>query len=151
MPLESDKNPSLNLDVTKIAETIKKAEGFMPKAYRDSVGVWTVGYGWNLEARPLSPELAEVILLVQLEQDLKKLLTAIPWVASLSEVRQFVLLEMCFNLGLSGLLGFKNTLNLVKQGRYSEAASAMLQSRWAGQVKGRAIRLARSMESNVWG
>jgi lysozyme len=151
MPLETDKNPSLNLDVTKIAETIKNAEGFVPIADRDPVGFWTVGYGWNLEARPVSPELAEIILLVQLEEDKKKLFVALPWVTGLSEVRQFVLLEMCFNLGLGGLLGFKNTLSLVKEGKYREAASAMLQSRWAGQVKGRAIRLARSMETNIWG
>lgn len=146
----SDKSPSLNLNISKIANTVKKAEGFMSRAYRDPAGVWTVGYGWNLESRPLSPELAEVILLAQLAEDSKKLHTALPWVIGLSEVRQFVLTEMCFNLGLSGLLDFKNTLKLVQDGDYPGAARAMLQSRWAGQVGRRAIRLARSMETNTW-
>ena len=146
----SDKNDGLKVDLRKILDTVAEAEGFSPKPYLDPVGKLTIGYGWNLEGRPVDKLLGKTILLYQLTQDWQKLHVALPWVFNLSEVRRLVLTEMCFNLGLTGLLGFKNTLGLVQQGKYAEAATAMLQSRWAGQVKGRAIRLARSMETNTW-
>ncbi len=145
-----DKNTALKVDVRKILDTVAEAEGFSPRPYTDSVGKLTIGYGWNLEGRELDKLLARTILMYQLSQDYQKVTTALPWVIGLSEVRQFVLTEMCFNLGLSGLLGFKNTLKLVQDGDFSGAARAMLQSRWAGQVGRRAIRLARSMETNTW-
>ncbi len=54
---------------------------------------------------------------------------------------------MCFNLGLGGLLGFKETLHLIQSGQYVLAADAMLESKWAAQVKQRAVRLANMMRS----
>ena len=62
-------------------------------------------------------------------------------------VRQRVLLDMAFNLGLGGLLGFKQTLAAIRGGEYERAASMMLQSRWATQVGERAKRLSRMMWS----
>ncbi|MDR2076895.1 MAG: glycoside hydrolase family protein [Desulfovibrio sp.] len=65
--------------------------------------------------------------------------------ASGDETRAEVLIDMAFNMGVAGLLKFKNTLAAVERGDYDAAASGMLASKWASQVKGRAVELARQM------
>ena len=65
--------------------------------------------------------------------------------AKLDDVRQRVLLDMAFNLGVVGLLSFKRTLGVIEAGRYELAAAMMLDSKWAGQVGQRAERLSRMM------
>ena len=68
-------------------------------------------------------------------------------------MRRRVLQNMAFNLGIGsaatgkGLLGFKNTLEFVRTGQYDKAADGMLASKWAKQVKGRAVRLAGEMRN----
>jgi lysozyme len=56
---------------------------------------------------------------------------------------------MAFNLGITKLLGFRNTLVAMRQGKYDAAADGMLASAWAAQVKGRAQRLADMMRKGV--
>ena len=63
----------------------------------------------------------------------------------LDEVRQSVLLNMCFNLGIKGLLEFKNTLSFIGAGDWERAANNMLASKWAKQVGMRAIELSEMM------
>lgn len=58
-----------------------------------------------------------------------------------------VLLNMAFNLGVNGLLKFKTTLHLIKEGKYKDASKQMLNSLWAKQVKGRAVRLSNILKS----
>ena len=77
----------------------------------------------------------------------------LPWTDRLKvnqPARYAVLLNMAFNLGIRGLLGFKTTLEHVRCGNYPQAAAAMLDSKWAAQVKGRAKELARQMEAGEW-
>ncbi|MGB3930750.1 MAG: glycoside hydrolase family protein [Sphingobium sp.] len=78
------------------------------------------------------------------EADLDRRLT---WWRTLDPVRQRVLVNMCFNLGIKGLLGFVNTLGMVKAGRYADAATNMLKSKWAAQVGKRANRLSEMMRT----
>jgi lysozyme len=49
---------------------------------------------------------------------------------------------MCFNLGLQGLLGFKDMMLAIEAEDYDRAANEMLESKWATQVGERAICLA---------
>ena len=56
-----------------------------------------------------------------------------------------MLADMCFNLGINRLLGFKNTLAAIKAGDYEAAADGMLASMWAKQVGKRAHRLIKMM------
>lgn len=131
----------------ELIAALKQDEGLRLNAYRDTVGVWTVGYGhahvapktvWN-QAK------AEAQLIEDVKEHNAKLLKALPWVADLDRVRRNVLFNMAFNLGVDGLLGFKNTLEAVRTGRYNQASAGMLNSLWAKQVKGRAVRLAQEM------
>jgi len=84
-----------------------------------------------------------------LDNDIKKfslrLIDALPWVNSAPVEVQRILLNMAFNMGISNLLTFENTLKEIKQGNYKQAAENMKKSKWAKQVTNRAGRLIERM------
>jgi lysozyme len=132
---------------------LRRDEGVEYKPYKDTMGVDTVGVGHNLQASPLpdgwSYPLTDEQVNVLLTQDIQAVFADLdhnlPWWVNLNDVRQRVLSNMAFNLGITKLLGFKNTLAAMRQGKYKDASSGMLNSAWASQVKGRAVRLADMM------
>lgn len=140
----------------ELITALKADEGFRLKAYPDPVSggaPWTIGYGHTgPEVHPglvWTAEKCEAVLIADIEKHNAELLRKAPWIAKLDPVRQDVLFNMAFNLGVDGLLQFKHTLAAVKAGEYERACIGMLASRWATQVKGRAQRLARQMRSGV--
>lgn len=141
------------MDNGKLRALLSAHEGRVDHAYQDSLGYWTIGVGHLIDKRK-GGSLPEFIIDALLDYDLGKhvreLQERAPWVVSLDDVRQAVLYDMAFNLGVDGLLKFRNTLGLVQAGRYKEAAAAMLQSKWATQVKTRAVRLSRMMDTGEW-
>jgi len=117
------------------------------KPYRDSVGKLTIGYGRNLDDRGITEVEALYLLhndVVEVEHDLDQHL---PWWRGLDDVRQRVLADMAFNMGLAGLLTFHQTIAFIQAGQYPAASAGMLNSRWARQVGRRARRLAQMMET----
>lgn len=129
----------------RLAADLSVDEGRRARIYLDTVGKWTGGVGRNLSDRAFSEDEIDLMLkndIRGVEQDLDRRL---PWWRQMSEARQNVLANMCFNLGIDRLLGFVNTLALMKAGRYDAAAAEMLDSKWAKQVGDRAIRLAATM------
>lgn len=120
-------------------------EGERLKPYRCTAGKLTIGVGRNLEDRGITREEAAYLLTNDIAAEERELLRALPWVAKLDEVRQRVLLDMAFNMGVVGLLAFKRTLATIQAGDYQRAAAMMLDSKWAGQVGQRAERLSRMM------
>lgn len=128
-------------------------EGRIPHAYQDSLGYWTIGVGHLIDKRRgggLDDELIDLILDYDIRKHRKELVEKAQWILELDEVRQYVLLDMAFNLGVSGLLKFENTLGLVRKGDYEAASYAMLMSKWARQVGTRAKRLAKMMRTGQW-
>jgi len=135
---------------------IKKHEGLKLYPYKCTSGANTIGYGHNLDALPLPVEKSELdkfgITKAEaqriLEQDFDRCheeLTQLPWFNSLSPVRQIVLLDMCYNLGIVRLGRFRKMIAAIKIGEYQKAANEMIDSVWAEQVKSRAITLAKMM------
>ncbi len=55
---------------------------------------------------------------------------------------QEALVNMAFNLGINGLLRFKNTLAYLDDHKWLAAADEMLDSKWADQVGNRAIEVS---------
>ena len=137
----------------KIVAQLKRDEGVVPHAYQDSLGFWTIGVGHLIDQRK-GGKLPDFIVDVLLEHDIehhgKELFTALPWVKDLDPARQGVLINMAFNLGVNGLLGFANTLAAIKARDFAGAADRMLQSKWASQVGPRATRLALQMRTGEW-
>lgn len=132
---------------TRVMTQLVTDEGLRLKPYRCTAGKLTIGVGRNLEDRGITSSEAMMLLFNDIDDFWAKLLKALPWVDAAPAPVQEALLNMCFNLGLSGLLTFKSTLALIQAGQYAEAAEAMLDSKWAGQVGDRAKRLADMVRS----
>jgi lysozyme len=142
----------------QLVEQIKRDEGRVViggrhVAYQDHLGFWTLGYG-RLVDRARGGGITEDEAQMLLERDIdrcdEELRRRLPVYAALDEARQGALLNMAFQLGVSGLLAFRRTLAHVAAGAYDAAASEMLQSRWAVQTPARAQRIATQMRTGVW-
>lgn len=73
-----------------------------------------------------------------------------PWFSLLSEPRQAVLIAMVFQMGITRLLAFVNTLGAVRDQHFALAANGMRASIWAHQTPKRAARMAYQMEMGEW-
>jgi len=126
----------------RVAEQLLVDEGLRLKPYRCTAGRLTNGVGRNLEDRGITESEALLLLNNDIEDFWGQLGVRLPWLGMAPEAVQEALLNMAFNLGVNGLLGFKETLALMKTEQYAQAAAAMLASKWARQVGARAERLA---------
>lgn len=133
------------IDRDAMVRQLRLHEGERLKPYRCTAGKLTIGVGRNLEDRGISAEESAMLLANDIAAMERELQHALPWAATLDEVRQRVLLDMAFNLGIVGLLAFKRTLGAIAAGQYQQAATMMLDSKWARQVGQRAERLSRMM------
>lgn len=124
-----------------LEEMIQRHEGYNPKPYQDTLGVWTVGYGHNLN-KPLSHAACVQIFQDDLADAQTDCLHAFHWFADLTDARQYAMIDLCFNLGLTRLQKFVKFLAAMQAGDYETAAHELLNSVWASQVKGRANDLA---------
>ncbi|WP_175969610.1 glycoside hydrolase family protein [Burkholderia sp. BCC0322] len=145
----------MNLDLMR--KELRRDEAVRYTRYLDPEGVPTTGVGHNLLASPLPPgwtyPLNDTQVDSLLDHDLTVTFAALdlhlPWWRNLDEVRQRVIANMCFNMGIGRLLGFKNTLAAVRRGAYAVAAAGMKASKWYSQVGKRAVRLCLAMETGV--
>jgi len=146
---------------------LRRDEGEKFKVYLCTKGKRTIGVGRNLDDRGITPAETKALgitvasciarginaqqsaALLENDIDLCEagLDRALPWWRTLDDVRQRVLLNMCFNLGITKLLGFHDTLAAIRVGRYVEAADHMVASAWHGQVGDRALRLEAMMRT----
>lgn len=133
-----------------LVDQIKRHEGLRLKPYYCTENKLTIGYGRNLEANGLSQSEADFLLANDIEFVKSALAKVLPWYLRLSPMRQAVLVNMGFNLGVDGLLKFKKMLSAVWESDYDLAAKEMLNSRWASQVGYRANELATQMRTGEW-
>lgn len=145
------------MNLVLLEAELRRDEGVRYWPYKDSKGIQTTGCGHNLQASPLPANWAYPLTPAQvtqlLDQDIADTLANLdrnlPWWRSLDEVRQRVVANMAFNLGITKLLGFKNTLGAMQRGAYAIAAAGMKNSDWYGQVGDRAVRLCTAMETGI--
>lgn len=130
--------------MTKLIEDIMKNEGFVGTVYKDTLGFDTIGYGTKL---PLSKEEAALILEYRLKAKIKELETKEPFVNKLPIEKQEILAEMCYQMGVSGVLKFKKMWVALKEFDYEESSIQMMDSTWAIQTPNRAIKLSQKMRS----
>lgn len=134
------------MDNIKLAAQLKIDEAIKRFPYKDTVGKTTIGVGRNLTDVGISSSEVDYLLNNDIDVVIASLNKNLPWWSTLSENRQLVLANMCFNLGINRLINFSITLNYVKTGQYDKAADAMMQSIWAKQVGARATRLYKLMK-----
>lgn len=138
---------------TELIRQLKGDEGVRASAYQDHLGYWTIGVGRLIDGRKgggLRPDEITYLLNNDVDDRINELTKHLPWFQDLDDARKGVLLNMSFQMGVDGLLGFKNTLEMVRKGDYSDAADGMLNSRWAVQTPDRALRLSKQMREGVW-
>lgn len=128
-----------------LAKQLVLDEALRLKPYKDTEGILTIGVGRNLIDRGISEDEALYLLSNDIKAVVADLDRCLSWWRQMSDNRQLVLANMCFNLGINRLLGFTNTLKFMALGQYDKAADGMLNSKWAGQVGNRAKRLADMM------
>ena len=132
--------------MTSIEEQLILHEGLKLKPYRCTAGKLTIGVGRNLDDKGISKEEA----LFLLRNDIHEVMDALEkheWYLALDPIRQKVVIDMAYNLGVGGLLKFRKMIAALEYGDYEGAADQMLDSRWAEQVGMRATRLAEMMRS----
>lgn len=151
---------------TTLLKQLIKSEGLRLEVYQDSLGIDTIGVGRNLQDRGITQEeldaldfpnitavyehgITETDAMFLLENDVEivedELLKSHPCVAELDGLRQLVLVDMAFNMGVPRLNGFKKMWAAIHEGDYRTASLEMLDSRWAIQVKTRSHKLAHMM------
>ena len=94
-------------------ELLKKHEGFSNKVYKCTENFLTIGYGRNLETNGITREEAEYLL----KNDLKKIIKSLEhqdFFQNLNKNRKSVIVNMCYNLGLSGFSKFKKMIKALE-------------------------------------
>ena len=154
-----------------LLEELVKHEGLRLQVYQDTLGIDTIGIGRNLKDRGISKEeldeldiptidhvyeygITEADAMLLAENDVQiveeELLRAHPCVEDLDAVRQLVLVDMAFNMGVPRLCKFKKMWNAIHEKKFDIAAKEMLDSRWANQVKSRSVKLANAMHNGAF-
>ena len=125
--------------MSKLIEQLRKHEGVRAHVYLCPAGYETIGVGRNIAESGLGLSDDEIDYLLKNDIERCRLeLNAFPWFTDLDSVRQDALINLCFNLGMTRLLGFKNALAGMAEGKYPEAATEFQDSLWAAQVGSRA-------------
>lgn len=136
------------MQIDRSVDILKHFEGFRAKAYEDTTGHLTIGYGFNIDAG--IDERAASALIEHQVTELYADLMRFEWFDNLDEVRKSVIVQMAFQMGISNLLKFRKTLHYVKEGNYKQAAVEMLNSLWAKQAPARANQVAKMMAKGEW-
>jgi len=147
----------LEINIMNVTQITKYEEGFSHTPYLCSAGFVTIGYGTKLhKSKGLNPKdfpirvsyrMAEEWLSSEIQTKERSLQASSRHTAyrNLSLDRKAVILTMAYQLGTRGVLNFTKMWTALHAGEYGRAADEMLDSRWAVQTRGRALRLAEVM------
>jgi len=145
-------------DMDKLIATLKRHEGVKTHAYKDSLGILTIGCGRNISNSEKHPSLGisidEIDYMLQndIERTIKELSREYPWFNEMEEgARKDAIINMHFNLGRARFAGFKKAIGHMENASHEDAALEFLNSRWAKQVKGRAIEVTDMIKTNTYG
>ena len=131
----------------RLIDQLRLHEGVEKTVYDDSEGIPTIGVGRNLRDRGLSDDEIDYLLSNDIDIVVRELDNVMPWWKDLDEVRQRVLCDLVFNLGMPRFSGFKKSISYMKQQMWDQAANELLDSKWARQVGRRAERLSEMMRT----
>ena len=148
----------MQLDIDRLRNQLMIEEGLRLMPYDDATGFpvskgkpvrgnLTIGIGRNLDGNPLTTKECDAIghngrsepitymqAIMLLDHDIASCCCAlddnIPWWKHLDEVRARVLVDLCFNMGIAKLLGFKKFLSSLRLGAYEQAAAELKNSLW---------------------
>jgi len=123
------------VDLTNVKQILRprleRHEDIKLKPYRDSRGFLTIGIGRNLDTKGISREEADIMCGNDIIEAIDLVRHNLPWSLNLDDNRFSVLVEMAFQMGIGGLLLFKDFLAALEAGDYLTAQVEMLDSKWA--------------------
>lgn len=150
------------MNIERIIERIKEYEGYSDKPYQCTAKKWTVGFGYNYEDRGFTTdelteilkdgftkEMAEKFIAKDVQSCLKDA-EKFPWFKSLNEARAAVVIDMIYQLGITGFKGFKNTLEYLAKGDWKSASTEMIHSKWYTQSGRRSRTNVKQMDTGEW-
>ena len=158
----------MKYDMNTLVNKLITHEGLVLEVYKDSLGIDTIGIGRNLEDRGINKEELDYMDIPNIEavyehgitkkdamylamNDIKiveeELCRAHPCVYKQDAIRQLILVDMAFNMGVPRLCKFKKMWNAIHEGNYEVASLEMMDSRWARQVGRRAKKLSDAMKA----
>ena len=145
------------MEIKKAIERMLRAEeGYRDRPYDDKAGVpifapvgkLTIGVGHNLQDKPLTPEAIAFILNEDINDVLVEALTLFPELETWKEGRQLAIINMIFQLGISGFLEFRKSIEAIRKLDWDEAAKEVLKSKWAEKDSpARAIRISEMLRT----
>ena len=134
-------------ELVGILNDIKRHEGFRSTVYQCTEGYDTIGYGFAIKDLVLDEDVAELILMKKLHKLLERIRIAFPWFKDIDDKAKSVVVNMCYQLGLSGFSKFKKTIYLLETEQYEDASIEMLDSLWAKQTPSRARELSEALRA----
>ena len=125
-----------------LLERIKEHEGYVGVVYKDSLGIDTIGYGFAIKDLELDEDICQEILVRKLKNldDMVKL--KFSWFKYMPPQIKDVVMEMCYQLGVTGFSKFKKTIAYLQNKQWDDASEEMLDSLWAKQTPNRAKALS---------
>ncbi len=143
-----DNTDDVSKDVLKMAASLVRLhEGFRERPYKDSLGFLTLGFGHCLEMMPITEASANMVLQDDVDWFANALYKSVHYFKNIDPVRQAVLIDMAFNLGLIGLMKFEKMWTAISHSNWAAAADALIDSKWAVQVGARATENAKIMRT----
>lgn len=136
----------------RLIEMLRRHEGVRKTVYLDTENLETIGVGRNISATGLglSDDEIDYLLKNDISRVEAELNAVFPWFWELNEARKDAMISLGFNLGLPRLLQFKNALESMGYGKFDDAADHFLDSKWATQVKGRAVEITDMIRSGEY-
>jgi lysozyme len=133
-----------------LEKMVARHEGFRSKTYRCTSGKLIIGYGFNLDAGMPEDE-AAMLMRHRLNKLKEQISDRLPWTKKITAPRRAALANMAYQMGLAGLLGFKRALAAMEGGSWDEAATEMLNSKWArSDSPRRAVEISEIIRTGKW-
>ena len=133
-----------------LIEDIKMEEGYRSSVYLDTLEKPTIGYGFLIDSLELQEDICQLILMRKLEKLIKTIKFNFKWFDDMPEKVQDVVINICYQLGVSGFSKFKKTIQFMKNKQWDKASIEMLDSKWAReQTPQRALRLSETVKSVI--
>ena len=133
-------------EIVQLYNLIDQQEGLNLNPYQDTKGLWTFGYGSRF---PLLQNEVEFVRNNRLSLAEIVIMKTIPFYLDLDPVRRILLIDMVYNMGIDGVLEFKDMLGCMKNKDWTGASEAMLNSTWRIEEQSRCEQMAYLMEKGV--
>jgi lysozyme len=133
----------------KTIDLIASHEGYRKRIYKCTAGYNTIGYGFNLDAG-MSEEEARLLLEFRIAAIQENAAWVFSWYRGLNNARRAAIVDMIYNLGMTGFLEFRKTIQFMESRDHILAAEEMLDSKWATQVGNRALNISEMISTGEW-